>query len=227
MKSSTTCLCLRSRPAALPEFATRTKQRAKQQIQQNRFVIIGAGAIVTALLIFVAISMPHRGGPEKAKNRGATSKDESAVGTSDESNDKSLFPITDSGRPAAKEAHQGFLNERDLQRTVVRSASNAPQTGQTNGPGTLGSIPPFGDQAWQAPPYQSGSSAEIADVGKAEREAMEKPSLMYVRKASASPAGFQTRSMTQRRNWDWVWPRARAYVPDWNRLQARLYGRQF
>jgi hypothetical protein len=179
-------------PAPLPEFATRGKQRARQQIQQNRFVIIGAGAIVTALLIFVAISMPHRGGPEKAKNRAAISKDEPAVETSNETNDKSLFPITDSGRPAAKEAHQGFLNERDLQRTVVRSASNASQTGQTNGPGTLGSIPPFGDQAWQAPPYQPGSSAETSDVGKAEREAMEKPSLMYVRKVSVSPTGFQT-----------------------------------
>jgi hypothetical protein len=179
-------------PAPLPEFATRAKQRARQQIQQNRFVIIGAGAIVTALLIFVAISIPHRGGPEKAKNRGAISKDESTVETSNESNEKSLFPITDSGRPATKETHQGFLNERDLQRTVIRSASNASQTGQTNGAGTLGSIPPFGDQAWQAPPYQPGSSVETSDVGKAEREAMEKPSLMYVRKVSASPAGFQT-----------------------------------
>ena len=179
-------------PAPVPEVATRAKQRAKQQIQQNRFVIIAAGAIVTALLIFVAISIPHRGGPEKAKNRGATSKDESAVEPSNESNDKSLFPITDSGRPAAKETHQGFLNERDLQRTVIRSASNTSQTGQTNGAGTLGSIPPFGDQSWQAPPYQPASSAETSDVGKAEREAMEKPSLMYVRKVSASPAGFQT-----------------------------------
>ena len=179
-------------PAALPEFATRTKQRARQQIQQNRFVIIGAGAIVTALLIFVAISMPHRGGPEKAKNRGATSKDESTVETSNESNDKSLFPITDSGRPATKETHQGFLNERDLQRTVIRSAPNASRAGQANGPGTLGSIPPFGDQTWQAPPYQPGSGAETSDIGKAEREAMEKPSLMYVRKVSVSPAGFQT-----------------------------------
>jgi hypothetical protein len=178
-------------PAALPEFATRTKQRARQQIQQNRFVIIGAGAIVTALLIFVAISMPHRGGPEKAKNRGATSKDELTVEASSEANDKSLFPITDSGRPSTKETHQGFLNERDLQRTVIRSASNASQTGQTNAPGTLGSIPPFGDQAWQAPPYP-GPIAETADVGKAERETMEKPSLMYVRKVSVSPAGFQT-----------------------------------
>jgi hypothetical protein len=177
-------------PAPLPDLPTRTKQRAKDQIQQNRFVIIGAGAIVTALLIFVAISMPHRGGPGKAKNRAATSNAESAVEISNESNDKSLFPITDSGRPAAKEAHQGFLNERDLQRTVIRSASNASQTGQSNGPGTLSSIPPFGDQAWQAPPYQSGSRAETPDIGKAEREAMEKPSLMYVRKVSASPAGF-------------------------------------
>ncbi|MGB8114300.1 MAG: hypothetical protein WCF22_11030, partial [Candidatus Sulfotelmatobacter sp.] len=179
-------------PAPLPEFATRTKQRAKQQIQQNRFVIIGAGAIMTALMIFVAISMPHRGGPERAKNRGAVSKDESTVETSNEANDKSLFPITDSGRPATKETHQGFLNERDLQRTAIRSASNASQTGRTNGVGTLGSIPPFGDQAWQAPPYQPGSNAETSDIGKTEREAMEKPSLMYVRKVSASPGGFQT-----------------------------------
>ena len=178
-------------PTSPPEVATRARQRARQQIQQNRFVIVAAGAIVTALLIFVAISMPHRGGPQKAKNRGATSKDESTVETGSEANDKSLFPITDSGRPATKETHQGFLNERDLQRTVIRSASNASQTGQTNGPGTLGSIPPFGDQAWQAPPYQPGSSAETPDLGKAEREAMEKSSLMYVRKASASPAGLQ------------------------------------
>ena len=179
-------------PAVLPEFATRTKQRARQQIQQNRFVIIGAGAIVTALLIFVAISMPHRGGSQKAKNRDPIASDESTGQISNEGNDKSLFPITDSGRPATKETHQGFLNERDLQRTVVHSASNASQPGQTNGAGTLGSIPPFGDQSWQAPPYQRGSSAETSDVGKAEREAMEKPSLMYVRKVSASPAGFQT-----------------------------------
>ena len=57
---------------------------------------------------------------------------------------------------------------------------------------SLGSIPPFGDQPRQAPPYQPGSGAETSDIGKAEREAMEKPSLMYVRKVSASPGGFQT-----------------------------------
>ena len=181
-----------SAPAAPPEFATRAKQRAKQQIQQNRFVIIGAGAILTALLIFVAISMPHRGGPEKAKNRALTSDSKSTLEPNSEGIEKSLFPITDSGRPVTKEDHQGFLNERDLQRTVIRSASHGWPTGQTNGAGTLGSITPFGDQSWQAPPYHPASNAEASDVVKAEREAMEKPSLMYVRKVSAGPAGLQT-----------------------------------
>ena len=35
-------------PRATPEFATRAKQRIRPQFQQNRFVIIGAGAIVVA-----------------------------------------------------------------------------------------------------------------------------------------------------------------------------------
>jgi hypothetical protein len=51
-----------------PELATRAKQRTKQQIQQNRFVIIGAGAIVVALLIFVATSMPSKHPAPKSKN---------------------------------------------------------------------------------------------------------------------------------------------------------------
>jgi len=45
---------------AMPEFATRAKHRAKQQIQQNRCVIIGAGAIVTALLICCCLHATSR-----------------------------------------------------------------------------------------------------------------------------------------------------------------------
>jgi hypothetical protein len=180
--------------APLPELATRAKQRARQQIRQNRFVIIGAGAVVIALLIFVATSMPHRGAPQKVKNRGATVTEDLALESGTASNDKSLFPITDSGRPVTKEAHEGFLNERDLQRTATK-----PAAGRTvaTGVGTLGSIPPFGDQQpWQAPPYQPGSAgAETPDLGKAEREAMEKSSLIYVRNVSASSASAQAREI--------------------------------
>jgi hypothetical protein len=178
-------------PAALPEAATRAKQRAKQQFQQNRFIIVAAGAIVTGLLIFVAVSIPHRSSPQGTKSHTGT-RDESTTETGNESDEKSLFPITDSGRPAAKEAHQGFLNERDLQRTVIRSGSNASQVAQPNSTATLGSIPPFGDK-WQAPPYEPGSSAsDTSDVSKAEREAMERPSLVYVHKASTGSVGPQT-----------------------------------
>jgi hypothetical protein len=179
----------------MPEVATRAKQRAKQQIQQNRFVIIGAGAIVIALLIFVATSMPHRGVPQKVKSRGTTAADDLALENGNASNDKSLFPVTDSGRPVTKESHEGFLNERDLQRTATKSAATAPGAGGT---GTLGSIPPFGDQQpWQAPPYQpgSGAGAETPDLGKAEREAMEKASLIYVRNISANSASTRARDI--------------------------------
>jgi len=181
--------------APLPALATRTKQRAKQQIQQNRFVIIGAGAIIIALLIFVATSMPHRGAPQKAKSRGVTATEDLALDSGTASNDKSLFPITDSGRPVTKESHEGFLNERDLQRTATKPAAG---TTLASGSGTLGSIPPFGDQqTWQAPPYQpgSGAGAETPDLGKAEREAMEKSSLIYVRNVSSNSASAQAREI--------------------------------
>jgi hypothetical protein len=183
--------------APLTGLATRAKQRARQQIQQNRFVIIGAGAIVVALLIFVATSMPHRGAPQKVKSRGATVSEDLALESGTASNDKSLFPITDSGRPVTKESHEGFLNERDLQRTATK-----PAAGRTvaSGAGTLGSIPPFGDeQPWQAPPYQPGSGASVGaetpDLGKAEREAMEKSSLIYVRNVSANSGSAQAREI--------------------------------
>jgi hypothetical protein len=181
--------------APLPGLATRAKQRARQQIQQNRFVIIGSGAIVIALLIFVATSMPHRGAPQKVKSRGATASEDLALESDTASNDKSLFPITDSGRPVTKESHEGFLNERDLQRTATKPAAG---TKVASGAGTLGAIPPFGDQqTWQAPPYQpgSGAGAETPDLSKAEREAMEKSSLIYVRNVSANSGSAQAREI--------------------------------
>jgi len=173
------------------ELATRAKQRTKQQFQQNRFVIIGAGAIVVALLIFVATSMPSKRPAPKSKNGAAATTQDVASASSATPGDKSLFPITDSVRPAANEMHEGFLNERDLQRTATgRPTTGTPRAGQGNADGTLASIPPFGEQQnWQAPPYQPGTSVnnatETLETGKTERETMEKPSLVYVRSISA------------------------------------------
>lgn len=175
------------------DIATRAKLRARQQFQQNRFVIIGAGALVVALLIFVATSMPHKSPTQKTKVGTAAVK-EDQTRTANTSVDRSLFPITDSGKPTAKEAHEGFLNEKDLERSVTRrSHPSSIQAAPSNAPGTLGSIPPFGpdQQGWQAPPYQAGTAAAGADgsdLGKTERDAMEKSSLVYVRNTSATQA---------------------------------------
>lgn len=189
-----------SAAASQPELATRTKQRAKQQLQQSRFVIVGAGAIVVALLIFVATSMPHRSATPKAKSDAVASKDAAVTGGITAA-DRSLFPITDSGRPQTKETHEGFLNEQDLDRTATRQAgSNTFRGRQSNTPGSLGSIPPFGgeQQPWQAPPYQPGAGmngGETTDLGKAEREAMETSSLVYMRNVSTAATSSRDRGM--------------------------------
>ena len=57
------------------DVATRAKQRAKPQLRQNRFVIIGAGGIVVALMIFVVTSVPRRTAIQKSKNDVVTAKD--------------------------------------------------------------------------------------------------------------------------------------------------------
>jgi hypothetical protein len=180
-----------AQPGSAGEPATRAKLRAKQQFQQNRFVIIGAGALVLALLVFVAMSMPRRNATQKPKDSVSGAKDRAATDRTT-SSDKSLFPITDSGRPAAKEGHQGFVDEQDLERSATRRPTPTARIPQSTAPGTLGSIPPFGGEQWQAPPYQSGAlannNAAVPDLGKAEREAMEKSSLVYVRNVSAGAA---------------------------------------
>jgi hypothetical protein len=179
--------------AQTPDLATRTKQRGRHEIRQNRFVMIGGGALVTALLTFVAVSMPHRATNKSTPHR-PSGKNLSQADSAETGSDKSLLPITDSGRPSPTEGHHGFLNERDLERTANRPAPRAAQATQAVGPGTLGSIAPFGEQNWQAPPYQPAAGGPT-DPEKAEQEAMEKSSIAYIGKASAIPSG-NVESMT-------------------------------
>lgn len=176
-----------SQSLPLTEFATRARRKTWRQGQPNLLIIIAAGAAVTALLIFVAVSMPRRGTANKSAGHRPTAVDSAKGDASETGNDESLLPITDSGRPSPHQGHNGFLNERDLERTANRAAPRA-QVAQESAPSTLGSISPFREQNWQAPPYQAGSSPDT-DLDKNERDAMEKSSLMYVGKDSASTSG--------------------------------------
>src|SRR5450432_2596843 len=77
------------------ELATRTKQRARSQTQQNRFVIAAAGALVVALLIFVATSVPHRAVMDKTNKVRETNAQPDTTQGSNFGQEKSLYPITD------------------------------------------------------------------------------------------------------------------------------------
>jgi Bacterial conjugation TrbI-like protein len=205
------------------DIATRTKLRARQHFQQNRFVIIGAGAVVCALLIFVATSIPHKNSVQKKTNFGSAAVKEEQTQIANPGVDRSLFPITDSGRPSPKDAHEGFLNEKDLERSVThRPHPGSVQAGPSNTPGSLGSIPPFGpDQpVWQAPPYHAGmapAGVDRTDLGKAEHDAMEKSSLIYVRNVSANAVDPQVRERVSIGA-----PEIGLGLPTGTRLRARL-----
>jgi hypothetical protein len=184
------------------ELATRTKLRARQKIQQNRFVIVAAGAVVFALLIFAVVSAPRMsvtrtGGAQKASRNAANGNQDAQSQAMASLGDKSLLPITDSGRPVPKESHDGYLKEQDLERsatkrTPTRTFTQPAQSEHTAG--TLGSIPPFGEQPWQAPPYQPGIVPNVASEtaqNKNQREALEKSSLIFVRNVSSAPPAAQ------------------------------------
>jgi len=198
------------------DLATRTRQRARQQFQQNKFVIIGAGALVVALLMFVALSVPHKHSVQKPKGTVAGLQDPTQPSESS-SVEPSLLPITDSGRPPRKATHEGFFDEQDIQRTATRQSalSNTARPLPSTQSGTLASVPPFPEQ-WQAPPYQPGAdgSTQPGDLSKAEREALEKSSVAYVRNISASQGGSPKLANSE--------PVVDLGLPTGSRLRARL-----
>lgn len=198
------------------DLATRTRQRARQQFQQNKFVIIGAGGLVVALLLFVALSLPRKHSLQKPRGTVAGQQDPTQPSESP-SVEPSLLPITDSGRPPTKATHEGFVDEQDLQRTATRqsAASNTARPSPGTESRTLASVPPFPEQ-WEAPPYQPGadSSAQPRDLSKAERDALEKSSVAYVRNVSLLQGGSSKLINSE--------PVIDLGLPTGSRLRARL-----
>jgi hypothetical protein len=88
-------------------------------------------------------------------------------------------------------------------------------------PGSLGSIPPFGEQPWQAPPYQPGSNqnAGIANeaVTRIEREPEVKSSLVFLRNVSTTAAASEYRQSSESTE-----EQSELGLPVGSRLRARL-----
>jgi hypothetical protein len=206
--------------AGVPQvLATRGRQRAKRQLQQNRLVIIGAGVLVVALLLLVAVSMPRGKPPKTAK--GTMAPNPGAIQLNDTAHpERSLLPITDSGRPTAEETHAGVLGEGDLQRTAIRKPTPArPLASPQAAPGnSLASIPPFPEQ-WQPPPYKSGGDgyAQTADVNKAEHQALEASSMVYARDVHSTQGSSPHHNTIENRE-----PEMNLGLATGSRLRARL-----
>jgi hypothetical protein len=102
-----------------------------------------------------------------------------------------MLPVIDSGRDLPAPDRDGHLGEQDVARTATRKAQ-ALTTPSGGGPGSLASIPPFGDQPWQAPPYQPGavanSTPEVQAQERNERNTLDRSSLVFVRNATSSEA---------------------------------------
>ena len=85
---------------------------------------IAGGAVVVALLLFVFSSVPaHKSVALKAK-QGHWDISQRLInlkpGQGEESPDgqKSLFPVIESGRTAAKASHNGLIGEQDVEQTA-------------------------------------------------------------------------------------------------------------
>src|SRR3954463_8326975 len=97
------------------ELPTRAKLRARESFRQNRFVILAAGAVVFALLIFAIVSAPGERNSSKPSVVPKTNQDASATSVQ-----KSTLPIIDSGRNLPAAEHDGELGEQDVARTATR-----------------------------------------------------------------------------------------------------------
>ncbi|HEV2990203.1 MAG TPA: hypothetical protein VG759_17295 [Candidatus Angelobacter sp.] len=168
----------RQHPGSL--FASRSKQTVKP-VPFDRVVMVAAGALVIALVLFISWSLPHKG------KKPATAKTATSAASQDDTQ-RSFIPITDSARPNGKAKHDEAVREEDIQHTATETASA--KSTPPNAKGSLASVPPFdAQQNWQAPPPLQASAnanpaAENSEVTRAERDALSKSSLVFVRGAA-------------------------------------------
>ncbi|HZQ17877.1 MAG TPA: TrbI/VirB10 family protein [Terriglobales bacterium] len=200
--------------SSVGELPTRTKLRARRIIRQNRVVIMAAGAVVFALLIFAIVSAPSGRKTQKPSLTTTSAQDENVAPV-----EKSTLPIIDSGRSFPGFDHNGVIGEQDVARTATRKTL-APAAPTEVGLGSLASIPPFGDRPWQAPPYQPAVATTVTlrpqEQQRNERNTLEKSSIVFVRN------GTDSEGQSRREEAASVFVPVGLGLPVGTRLRARL-----
>ena len=164
-----------------------SKDKPKSILKENgRLVFVGAGIVLVLLLLaFNGISrhsVPARKDSTAAGQKQAAKADNSVAASS-------VTPILDAGRSPSQEPDGSLVNPDQIGRTAIKPPKPSPAA-------TLGDVKPFDGSQWQPAPYQPGtqpaatssesSPATDANQIRTEHDALEKPSLVFVRNNNAS-----------------------------------------
>ncbi len=196
-QTSTATPGLQNAPEGKPEAAGQFAQRGKKSVSvdNSRILVMLVGFALVLLLCAYAMVRSH----EAASAPGSTTKKtgaQSKPADSNAGNEHHFLPTTNAAQSGEPDGDDGYATSK----TVEQTATNHPNAVTTAAPpppntggGTLASVPPFtAGQSWEPPPYQPGAQGAMPDGvaldAKAEREAMDKASLVFVRSASSSAA---------------------------------------
>jgi hypothetical protein len=189
------------------------KDKAKFSWMDNgRLAWLGAGLVLVVVLCVFGLwqgrklsrggqtgYMPSRTTQSKEKGTGKGSDTDTASGYG-------KLPMLDAGHSAQAETASGTITPDE----VLKTAKPQARAGATT---NLGSVAPFsGPQPWQPAPYQGGlqtpSSESDGAPGKgdlldtrSEHDAMDKPSLVFVKTNSASAARSATQAEAGAIDW--------------------------
>jgi len=170
------------------------KDKAKSILKENgRLLFIGAGIVLVLLLLaFNGVSrhsIPAQKSAAAAKQQQSARPDNSVAVSS-------VTPILDAGRSPSREPDGSLVNPDQIGRTAIKPPKPSPAA-------TLGDVKPFDGSQWQPAPYQPGtqpaattsesSPAIDANQIRTEHDALEKPSLVFVRNNNV-PSGSNQRS---------------------------------
>jgi hypothetical protein len=163
------------------------KDKPKSILKENgRLLFIGTGIVLVLLLLaFNGVSrhsIPAQKSAAAAKQQQSARPDNSVALSS-------VTPILDAGRSPSQEPDGSLVNPDQIGRTAIKPPKPSPAA-------TLGDVKPFDGSQWQPAPYQPGtqpaatssesSPATDATQIRTEHDALEKPSLVFVRNNNVS-----------------------------------------
>jgi len=205
-----------------PSRAEESKQfahRGKKETPEDRPVLAMIGGVVIVLVVFAyALIHAHQSTARLPKPTVASGRQNKPASNTTNEN-KNFLPTENTSQSGDAEKNEGMVTPDAIRQTATTHSSPtaAGSSTATKPPDALGSVPPFsGGQSWEPVPYQPGGQAatpESAASSKAEREEMEKASLVFVRSTSSSPSGSAATTIE---------PELGVGLPPGARLRARL-----